>query len=92
MEKKQNWMIGIGGSIADDVEVYRVCGTKEQVKQHLLKLVAREKEGWHGKWEYGTEKQEDIEETSHNHFYAYACFSDFHVDFSAELEKEPVEL
>ena len=92
MENKQNWLIGIGGSTADDVWTSRVRGTKEQIKQHLLNLVEAEKAICPEKWEHGTEKIEEIRETSPGHFYAYACFSDTHTDISAELEKEPVDL
>ena len=92
MEKKQNWIIGVGGSIFNDVWVSRVYGTKEQVKQHMLNLITAEKAACPEKWKHGTERMEDIQETVPGHFYAYACFSDSRTDISAELEKEPVEL
>ena len=90
--EKQIWIIGIGGSNADDVEVQRVYGTKEQIKQHLLALVQNEKDSWSETWEYGTETIDGIEERTPEHLYAYACFSDFHTDFSASLEQPPKTL
>lgn len=93
MVKKQNWIIGIGGSDIDDVVTYRVFGTKTQVKKELVRLVKEEKRNNDADdWEHGTTKIADIEEVSPDHLYTYACFRDFHVDFSAEAEKEPREL
>ena len=83
MSKTQTYIIGIGGSEADGVNVHRVRGTKQQVKKHLVDLVNRDRVNDSDAWEYGSEKIKDVEERQDDSLYAYGCYSDYHIDYQA---------
>lgn len=85
----KNWIVGICSSACDGVITYRVTGSEEQVKKHLLNLVNEDRD--HDdemNWEHGTETLSDITENEKG-WYAYGCYSDYHIDYSAIEEKEP---
>ncbi len=88
---KQNWIIGIGGSNADDVIVYRVFGSKNEVKKHLLSLVKEDKKNDKEIWDFGTSSLKEIDERTDGSFYAFGCYSDYHIDYTASPEM-PVEV
>lgn len=100
MDKKQIWIIGIGGSDIGNVNTYRVRGTKEEVKAHLFNRVVRDRRNafaasCYDEWDFGTESASEVEE---NHFqidgllYAYASYETFHIDYTAIPEADPSEL
>lgn len=86
MEKK-SWTIGIGGSNADGVDVLRVIGTEEQIKEYLFDLIQEEREevaeGYFDYYESGTEDISELEVRSYGRIYGYNCFSDYHTDYEA---------
>lgn len=83
--KKQDWILGIGGSVMDGVALSIIHGTKEQVKEHLLNCVLGEKAlaDNEGDWDFGTESIEEIQERDDGSLYAYGCYYDFHTDYEA---------
>lgn len=93
----KNWIIGIGGSNTDDVETYRVTGTEEQVKRHLIDVIDRDRQTVESEtgedWEYGTEDINGLQDfANHTKFYGNAVFADSHRDYTATLESEPMLL
>lgn len=83
MSKKQIYIIGMGGSETDGVNILKVYGTKQQVKKYLVKLVDQDRSNDPDSWEYGTEKIKDVEEKPYGNLYAYGCYSDYHIDYQA---------
>lgn len=89
---KQNWIIGISGSDADDVITYRVYGTKAQVKKCLVDEVKSDKEECeteeYDRWDFGTESSKEVQELPSGKLYAFGCWSDHHNDYTATPEME----
>lgn len=85
MAKKLIWDIGMSGSDYDNVTVYRVVGTAEQVKQHLVSLVNKDKSDKYYSFEYGTDSVDDVLSLSPEKFYAYSVGSSQHSDYTATL-------
>lgn len=86
-----NWLIGIGGSDLDDVITYRVTGDKEQVKRHLRELVKEAVDEDRENLDYA-DTLKTIKADSNGVFHAGACFSDYHRDYTATPEMEPIVL
>lgn len=86
-ERKFRWVVGICASDGDEVNIYRVDGTVHQMREHLFKGVCAHH--YDGDWQFGTESPEEvvIKERDENwipeKMCAYACNSDYHVDFTA---------
>ncbi len=88
LRKVQNWLIGISGSNMDNVITYRVSGTSDQVKKHLLALVKESKDADTETWEYGTDNEMEIEQRAGGILYAFGCWADYHDDYTATPEME----
>lgn len=65
--------------------MYRFIGTKEEVKRKLLDMIQEDREEDKVNWEYGTETVDDVQDRGCLEFYAYGCYSDYHIDYSAVL-------
>ena len=88
-EKKEHWLIGVGGNEMDGVSIYRVCGTKEDVKRYIAERVTQDKDQCEDDaWEYGSEDADSIEERFDGSLYGYSCFTDFHLDYEAKREDD----
>lgn len=87
---KQNWIIGMSGTEWDTVETYRVCGTKDEVKEHLVKLTQKHTSS--EDYEYGTEAVDEVQEESNGVLYAYVCFTNSHNDYTATPEMDVIVL
>lgn len=62
-------------------------GTKAQIKKYLVSLVRDSKgDPEDTGYDYGTDKIKDVEEKDNGNLYAYAVFSDSHIDFEAHIE------
>lgn len=80
-----DWMIGVCSSEVDGVYLYRFYGTREEVKIKLSEMVLADKKADEPNWEYGTEFPADVEGFGTNEMYAYGCYSDYHIDYTAKL-------
>lgn len=83
MQKKQTWYVGIGGSDSDCVVMYKVIGTKAEIKRYLVGLVKKDKNESPDDWDWGTEKVSDLEIMASGEINASACFDNWHNDYSA---------
>jgi hypothetical protein len=92
MEAIRTYIIGIANSEADGVRLYRVKGTETQVKKHLLQLVKDDKANDKDNYDYGTDTIKSIEVQSDGSLDAYAVYGDYHIDYTAVREKEPLIL
>lgn len=83
---KMNWIIGICNTAADGVVLRRAYGTKEQIKELLVKYVNEDRIEDEDCWDYGCESVEEIEETSNGELSAYATYCNYHIDYTAVPE------
>lgn len=88
-EKSYIWQVGICSSDEDGVNLYRVQGTKEQIKKYLLSRVNTDRDANPDGWDYGTESLDEIAKNSDSEFYAYGSYDGYHIDYSAKIETEP---
>lgn len=90
MEKKI-WLVGIGGTNADGVIMMRISATEQEIKEFLVNLVKEDKFTDPEAWEYGTDTVDEISNGVKG-FYAYAVYSDYHIDYQAILEMPVVDV
>jgi len=81
--KKEDWIIGIGGTEEDDVSMYKLTGTRYQAKREIMRIIRRDRENDKESYNYGTENIKEIEERGDGSLYGYNCFSDYHIDYAA---------
>ncbi len=88
-EKRQDWVVGCGGSHMDSVGLTILKNaTKQEVKEYLVGCVeeikATDEDSYGGgTYESGTESIENVDEYK-NELSAYADFTNCHYDWSAE--------
>lgn len=84
---RYNWLIGVCNTDGDGVSMYQFFGTKEETKQKLVEMIDTDrnniKEEGCDEWNHGTESVGDVEERGLWELYAYGCYSNFHIDYSA---------
>jgi hypothetical protein len=85
------YIIGISGSEMNNVRTYRISGTEDAVKHHIMNEVNNLRYEDEGCYDYGTESIDEIE-TRGNVLYAYIVFSDAHYDITATPDSEPLIL
>ena len=81
--KKKTWIIGIGGSLSDDVFMHTVYGTRSQVKDHLIKLIKEEIDDNKDEYDFGSDTKRLLKDDDNEGIYGYTVFSDFHTDYKA---------
>lgn len=81
---RTDWIIAIANSDADGVTIRRFFGTEEEVKNLLVCLVKEDKENDEDGYDNGTESVDEVETDRIGRFDAYATYSDYHIDYSAE--------
>lgn len=81
---KADWIIAIANSDSDGVTIRRFFGTEDDVKSLLVSLVAEDKENDEEGYDYGTESVDEVEADGIGRFDAFATYSTYHIDYSAE--------
>ncbi len=89
--EKKSWLIGMGGSDADNVFISRFFGTKNEVKQYLVKKIKEYREDTDDIWDHGTECATEVTPKG-SALYAYGCFNDHHIDYVAREESSIKEV
>lgn len=88
---KEQWIIGICNTEGDGVDLVGFYGTEDEMKAELVGMVHSDSEE-DDSYEYGTE---DVNEVSIRYggteLYAYGCYSDYHIDYSAKRLKDIVK-
>lgn len=93
MSKRRIWMIGICSSGSAGVVLYRVFGTKTEVKKHLVRLVKEDRNNDLDDWSFGDMSAEEVaEDPITGALIASAIYSDYHIDYSAKPEGAPEPL
>lgn len=93
---KEKWIIGIGGSDMDSVNVEMVEGTEEQVKNYLFNLIIEDRkietEGCEEYFDFGTESVQELTIRQNGNIYGFNCYQDKHIDYEAEKYTHCLEL
>ena len=84
----KTWIVGVGGSETDGVDMTVFTGTKHEAKKHLAKAVRDARDENREEFDYGYTSIGDIEERADGSLYACACFSGYHLDFQAYPEDD----
>lgn len=77
-----DYIIAIGNSCSDGIDLCRFRGELEDVKKKLIELVLKDKANDEDNWDYGTEDIDEIEIIG-NDINAYATYHDYHIDYTA---------
>lgn len=85
-EERKDWIITSVSTEADEVSIYRFYGTKQEMKELLVRMALADKEENSEEYDYGTEDVEDIEESRNECgvYTASGTYSSFHVLYTAK--------
>lgn len=79
------WIVSVGGSDMDAAYSDIVRGTQSDVCNYLYDLVEQDKIATDDYWTYGTESPEDVDINPDGTLYAYGCYENSHIDYSAKI-------
>lgn len=79
----KDWIIGVSGSDMDDVVVYKFTGTDDDAGRKLLEMVNHDRGCDPDNWDFGTENAKDVSVYPNGKLYAYGCYSNCHIDYTA---------
>lgn len=85
-EFRKDWIITSVSTEADEVSIYRFYGTKQEMKELLVRMALSDKEENSEEYEYGTEDVEDIEESRNECgvYTASGTYTSFHALYTAK--------
>ena len=91
--KKQYWIVGVCNTSGDGVDLTRVHGTPRQVDRYLLRRLKEDKREDPDRFEYGDDELSEIVVDKYRGCRdASATYSNYHIDYTAIPEGEPIEL
>lgn len=85
-----NWIIAIGNTAIDGIELYQYSGTINEVKALLLEFVNRDKQRDEkddylmGCFKNGPKTVDDIDDTNPSALYTNAEYETYHIDYTAK--------
>lgn len=81
---KEQWIIGVCNTDGDGVDLIGFYGTEEEAKEKLVQMVQADRLEDDG-YDYGTESIDNVSvRWNGTELYAYGCYSDYHIDYSAK--------
>lgn len=92
MKERRNWLVNIFSENDYECSIYRVCGTKDEVKKYLAGLAAQDREREYGEYEDGTESAEGVVEVGGERLSAYADFGGRIIYYTARPEMDAIPL
>jgi hypothetical protein len=85
---KEQWIIGVCNTDCDGVDLIGFYGTEDEVKAKLVEMVQSDRLEDDG-YEYGTESVGEVDDRYYGaELYAYGCYYDYHIDYSAKRLKD----
>lgn len=87
----ENWVIAKCNSDGDGIELKQFVGTEDEAKELLAKMAAddaSENCDEDDDLEYGTEDASEVSKDCFGSLYAYRCFCDYHIDYTARRLSE----
>lgn len=92
-EKIYKWVFAAGGSEVDCVNMDYIKGTTELALLYMLAQIQGDRANDPDNWEMGTESVGEIRGDEESNYYAYANYSDYHIDYALKrLDQEPEDL
>lgn len=94
MDKKvYTWIFAAGGSKVDCVNMDYIKGTTELALLYMLAQIQGDRANDPDNWEMGTESVGKIRGDDKGNYYAYANYSEYHIDYALKrLDQEPEDL
>lgn len=101
MSKEKEWIIAISNTAEADVELKKAKLTADDMKKYLLVLIQRDREEFKNSYdpEYydETKSVEEVDEVMDKEnnliqLHAYACYDDFHIEYTARLNEAVEEI
>lgn len=101
MRKEKEWIIAISNTAEADVELKKAKLTADDMKKYLLVLIQRDREEFKDSYcpdGYDeTRSVEEVEEVMDKEnkliqLHAYACYDDFHIEYTARLNEAVEEI
>jgi hypothetical protein len=87
---KHQWIVGVCNTDSDGVDLIGFYGTEDEMKAKLVEMV-QEFRLEDDSYEYGTETVDEVDvRWNGTELYAYGCYSDYHIDYSAKRLKDIV--
>lgn len=83
MIMENEWIIAVGGTEVDGVDMVRFTGTKAEAKKAVLRMVRKDIINDREIYDFGTGSVDDIEERGDGSLYAYSVFCSYHLDYVA---------
>lgn len=79
----ENWIIAKCYTAGDGIEMKQFVGTEEEVKEILAGMAVDDASENKAEFEYGTVDASEVGNDCFGSLYAYGCYSDYHIDYSA---------
>lgn len=81
----ENWIIAKCNTAGDGIELMQFIGTEDEVKEQLAALATEDASANEEDFDNGTENASEVQKDAFGNFYAYGCYSDYHIDYSARM-------
>lgn len=82
-DERCGWVIAVCNTNCDGVDIYKFYGTVDEVKNKLVSLVIEGKNEDEDSWDYGNDTTEDVKVVSSSELYAFGCYYNYHIDYTA---------
>lgn len=101
MRKEKEWIIAISNTAEADVELKKAKSTAEDMKKYLLVLIQRDREEFKDSYcpegydeTRSVEEVDEVMDKENNliQLHAYACYDDFHIEYTARLNEAVEEI
>ena len=90
--EKKTYIVGMCCSEADGVRLSKVIGTEDQMKKYLARCVRDDRDADKESFDNGTTAAKDIDVSKNGELNGYGTYSDYHIDYTAKPEMEPIIL
>lgn len=81
----ENWIIAKCNTAGDGIELMQFIGTEDEVKEQLAALATEDASANEEDFDYGTENASEVQKDAFGNLYAYGCYPDYHIDYSARM-------
>lgn len=81
----KHWIIAKCNTAGDGIELMQFIGTEDEVKEQLAALATEDASANEDDFDNGTENASEVQKDAFGNFYAYGCYSDYHIDYSARM-------
>ena len=81
----ENWIIAKCNTAGDGIELMQFIGTEDEVKEQLAALATEDASANEEDFDNGTENASEVQRDVFGNLYAYGCYSDYHIDYSARI-------